>query len=148
MTRVFGGARERRRGVALVLVLAATVLLGSLTLLALHAAVIRVRLAADARWRIEGELVASTALAATRIGHRADLDTLTDGATMVLATIERPDGWSWHAEVARAGALIRIVAFARLRASDGSSWAARRASLMLARNPADTVRVLGSRARF
>jgi hypothetical protein len=148
MTDFFDGARDRRGGVALVLVLAATVLLGSLTLLALHAAAIRVRLAADVRWRIEGEMVASTALAATRIGHRADLDTLTDGATMVLPTTERPDGWSWHAEVARAGALIRIVAFARKQASDGSSRAARRASLMLARDPADTVRVLGGRARF
>jgi len=148
MTAHFAPARDRRRGVALVLVLAATMLLGSLTLLALHAAVIRVRLAADARWRMEGELVASTALAATRIGHAADLDTLADGGTMVLPTTERPDGWSWHAEAARAGSLIRIVVFARRRASDGSSWAARRASLMLARDPADTVRVLGSRARF
>jgi hypothetical protein len=130
------------------MVLAATALLGSLTLLALHAAVVRVRLASDARWRIEGQLVASTALAAARIAHRGDLDTLTDGATMVLATTARLDGWSWYAEVRRTGALIRIIAFARLRAGDGSSWAARRESLLLARDPADTVRVLGSRARF
>ncbi len=148
MTDSCESAGDTRRGVALLMVLAAMALLGSLTLLALHAALIRVRLAADARWRIEGALVASTALAATRIGNRAELDTLADGTTMVLPTIARPDGWSWHAEVGRAGPLIRIVVFAQMRASDGGSWAARRASLMLARDPADTVRVLGSRARF
>jgi hypothetical protein len=137
-----------RRGLALVMVLAATVLVGSLALLALHMALIRVDLVSDARWRIEGELVASTALAATRIGRRADLDTLSDGATMILPATDRSDGWSWHAEVSRTGALIRVVALARYRASDGTIRAARRASLMLARDSADTVRVLAQRARF
>jgi Tfp pilus assembly protein PilV len=136
------------RGVALVLVLAATLLVGSLALLALHSTVIRVRLTSDTRWRVEGQLVAASALAATRIAHRADLDTLADGATATFATITRPDRWSWHAEASRAGALIRMTAFARYRASDGSIYAARRISLMLARDPADTVRVLAQRARF
>ena len=139
---------KETRGVALVMVLAAAVLVGSLALLALHLAVIRVRLTSDARWRIEGQLVASSALAATRIAHRADLDTLADGATQIFLTTARSDGWSWHAEVSRAGVLIRIIAFARYRASDGRIYAARRASLMLARDPADTVRVLAQRARF
>jgi hypothetical protein len=137
-----------RRGVALVMALVATMLVGSLTLLALHMAMIRVRLASDARWRVEGQLVASTALAEVRIAHRADLDTLADGATLAFPAIVRPDAWSWYAEVSRVGALIEIVAFARYSASDGSVYAARRASLMLARDPADTVRVLAQRARF
>lgn len=137
-----------RRGVALVLVLAAMTVVGSLALLALHLAVIRVRLTSDARWSIEGQLVAASALAATRISHRSDLDSLPDGATLILPTTARSDGWSWHAEVSRAGALIRITALARYRASDGNLFAARRASLMLARDPADTVRVLAQRARF
>jgi hypothetical protein len=142
------GLQDKRRGVALVMVLAATVLVGSLALLALHLAVVRARLTSDARWRIEGQLVAYTALAATRVAHRTDLDTLADGAGLTLPTTVRSDGWSWHSEVSRAGALIHITALARYRGSDGSTYAAWRASLMLARDPADTVRVLARRARF
>ena len=137
-----------RRGAALVMVLAATALLGSLAAMALHLALIRARLAADARWRTEAQLVAASALAGVRVGRRADLDSLGDGGVVFLAGSTRPDGWSWQAELSRSGALLRIVALARHAASDGSIWSARRASLMLARDPADTVRVLGTRARF
>ena len=137
-----------RRGVALVMVLAATLLAGSLALLALQLAAIRGRLTSDARWRIEGQLVAASALAAIRVAHRTDLDTLSDGAAMTFATIVRSDRWTWHADARRTGPLIQITVFARYPASDGSTIAARRASLMLAHDPADTVRVLGQRARF
>ena len=97
-----------RRGVALVLVLAATVLVGSLSLLALHGAAIRVRLLADARWRTEGSLVAASALAATRIAQDSALAGIADGALLNFPTVVRPDGWQWTASAARSGAVIRI----------------------------------------
>ena len=48
----------------------------------------------------------------------------------------------------RSGALIRLTVTAVRRATDGTPYAARRASLLLSRDPADTVRVLARRARF
>jgi hypothetical protein len=136
------------RGVALVMVLVAAVLIESLTLLALHAAIIHVRLVADERGRVEGQLVASTALATARVAYRADLDTLGDGDVIRWPAVWRSDGWSWHVEAARTGVLIRLIAVAERRSADGRVFAARRASLLLARNTADTVRVLGRRPRF
>jgi hypothetical protein len=134
--------------VALVMVLAAAVLMESLTLLALRAAIIHVRLVADERGRVEGQLVAATALATARIVHRADLVALGDGDVVRWPAVRRSDGWSWHAEAVRTGSLIRLVAIAERRSSDGTVFAAHRASLLLARDTADTVRVLGRRPRF
>jgi hypothetical protein len=142
------GARPDRRGVAFVMVLAATVLIGSLTLVALQGALVRSRLVSDARWRAEGAAVVATALATARVAHRADLDTLSDGAVLSLIATTRSDGWSWSASALRSGALIQLSATALRSAADGSIHAARRASLLLSRDPADTVRVLAQRARF
>ena len=136
-----------RRGISLVLVLAATVLAGSIALVALHAAVIRARLVADSRWRIEGTLIAATALAHFRLAHRGDLDTLADGGD-VIAARARSDIWTWRAEALRTGSVIRIAVVAMRQAADGATYAARHASLLLVRDPADTVRVIASRARF
>jgi hypothetical protein len=136
------------RGIALPMVLVAALLIESLTLVALRAAIVQVRLAADARARIEGQLVVASALATARAAHRADLDTLGDGSVVHWSVVLRPDGWSWQAEATRSGSLIRLAAVAERRSSDGSVLAARRASLLLARGTADTVRVLGRRPRF
>ena len=130
------------------MVLAATVLAGSLTLLALHSAMIRGRLVADARWRVEGAVIAASALATTRVGHAADLEALSDGATLTLPVVRRPDQWSWIATAVRRGALIQLVVVATRNAADGTSYAARRTSLLLVHDAADTVRVLVSGARF
>ena len=143
-----GSGLDRRQGAALIMVLAVLVLVGSLTLVTLRVALIRSRLVADTRWRVEGQLIAATALAATRLAHRAELDTISDGAVLAFPPGVRPDGWTWQAEARRTGVLIRIITFARHTAGDGTIHAARRASLMLARDPADTVRVLARRARF
>jgi hypothetical protein len=145
VTRQSGNAS---RGVALVMVLVVAVLIESLTLLALHAAIIHVRLVADERARVEGQLVVATALATARVVHRADLDTLGDGTVLDLPTVARADGWSWRARAIRVGAVIRLVALAERRSADGTVFAAHRASLLLARDSADTVRVLGHRPRF
>ncbi|MES1258995.1 MAG: hypothetical protein ABUL71_00265, partial [Gemmatimonadota bacterium] len=136
------------RGASILLVLVAAVVAGSLGLVALHAAAIRARLVADARWQIEGVLVAGSALASARTAHRADLDTLADGGVLVIAPVVRADGWVWTATATRTGAIVRLDVQTTRRGSDGVPIATRRASLMLARNAADTVRVLGSRARF
>jgi type II secretory pathway component PulK len=141
-------ARNATRGVALVMALVVAVLIESLTLLALHAAIIHVRLVADERQRIEGQLVVSTALANARVAYRADLDTMSDGGVLDPPAVTRVDGWSWRAQATRAGAVIRLVAVAERRSADGTVFAAHRASLLLARDSADTVRVLGHRPRF
>lgn len=136
------------RGVALPIVLVAAVLVASLSLLALQAATVHVRLEADERSRVEGQLVASTALASARVTYRADLDTLADGGRIDWPTVVRPDGWSWRAEAVRTGAVIRLAAVAEQRSAAGVLLAAHRASLLLVRDAADTVRVLGLRPRF
>lgn len=140
--------RNATRGVALVMALVVAVLIESLTLLALHAAIIHVRLVADERQRIEGQLVVSTALATARVAYRAALDTMSDGGVLDPPAVTRVDGWSWWAQATRAGAVIRLVAVAERRSADGTVLAAHRASLLLARDSADTVRVLGHRPRF
>lgn len=130
------------------MVLVASVVAESLMLVALQAAMIRVQAANDQRGRIEGQLVAASALATARVGWRRDLDTLSDGGTMFWNPVVRADGWTWRAVVARTGVLLRLVAWAERRASDGGRFALRRTNLLLIRDSADTVRVLGRRARF
>ena len=142
------GIAGDRRGAALVMALAASALVGSLALLALGAAVVHSRLVSDTRWQVEAALVASSALANERLSRRALLDTMADGASWTAPQVVRPDGWSWRADAVRRGATIRLAVTVKRLAADGSLFAARRASLLLARSPADTVRVLARRARF
>jgi hypothetical protein len=137
-----------RHGVALPMVLFAAVLVESLMLVALRAASIQVRLVADERARIEGQLVVSSALAVARTVHRVDLDTLSDGGVIGWPAVSRAGDWSWQAAAVRNGPLIRLIAVAQRRSADGGVFAERRASLLLARDSADTVRVLGRRPRF
>ena len=136
------------RGVALPMVLVLAVLVESLTLVALAAAMIRVRLVADERWRVEGQLVAASGLAESRVTRRADLDSLADGAALSWPAVERPDGWTWRAGAVRTGAVIRLTVAAERRSAAGVVIAAHGASLLLARTAADTVRVLARRPRF
>jgi hypothetical protein len=139
---------DPRRGASLVVVLAASLLAGSLVLVALRSAVVHARVVADARWHTEAILVASAALAEVRVADRTVFDTLPDGTTWTKPDVDRPDGWSWHVEANRHGAIVQLTVAVRRLAADGTVFAARRASLLLVRNPADTVRVLGRRARF
>ena len=148
MKTSFDCAQDRRRGVALVMVLAASLLVSSLALLALRSAVSHARLVADARWRIEATLIASAALADTRVAHRGELDTISDGASWTTPAVVRPDGWSWRAEAARQGVVIRLAVTVGRLAADGTRFAGRHASLLLVRDLADTVRVLARQARF
>ena len=137
-----------RRGVALIIALITVVLVESLVLLALEVAAIRVRLAGDGRWRVEAAMVAASGLGVARVVNRASLDNLADGGVLRLPPVFRVDGWSWRGVATRTGALIRLVVIAERAAADGRVHASRRASLLLFRDPADTVRVLAHRPRF
>lgn len=137
-----------RRGLSLVMALVALVLVGWFGAITMAACAVRIRAAADARWRTEGELVVATALASTRVAHRPDLDTLHDGGTITFPAVTRLDDWRWQVQAVRTGALIRLIAQAQRHAADGTLIAARRASLLLVRDSADTVRVLGDHPRF
>ena len=138
----------RRDGFALLMVIATSALVFGLMAVALAAAQVRSRLLGDARWRIEGQLVASSALAALRVEQAAVWDTLSDGAVAHFAVVTRADSWTWQGSAMRSGALVRLVVVAERRSPSGWLIAARRASLLLARESADTVRVIRQRARF
>jgi hypothetical protein len=133
---------------SLVMALVALVLVGWFGTITMAACAVRIRAAGDARWRSEGELVVATALASTRVAHRPDLDTLHDGSVITFAAVARLDNWRWQTQAVRTGALIRLIALAQRHAADGTLIAARRASLLLLRDSADTVRVLGDHPRF
>jgi Tfp pilus assembly protein PilV len=137
-----------RRGAALLLVLIALFLMSSLSIVALTACNARLRLAADNRWATEAQLIADGALASISVERAADLAGLADHAAISFPRVVRGDGWSYLAVGARRGTLITLSATAERRAADGSLVATRRASLLLVRRAADTVRVLGRMARF
>ncbi len=128
--------------------LVALVLAGWFGAITMAACAVRVRAASDARWRTEGELVVASALASTRVAHRPDLDTLHDSTSITFPAVTGPDNWQWQTQAVRAGALIRLTALAQRHGADGALLAARRASLLLLRDSADTVRVLGDHPRF
>lgn len=137
-----------RRGVAMVMALLANVLVLSFAVLALQAVTSRVRFTADARWRTEGWLVAASGLASVRVAAHGLLDTLSDGTVAQFAPVARGDGWWWNGRAERRGALVRVVVTAYRRGADGAVVAARQATLILARDPADTLRVIGWLPRF
>ncbi|HEY3933612.1 MAG TPA: hypothetical protein VGL65_03260 [Gemmatimonadales bacterium] len=137
-----------RSGAALVVVLFAFFLISSLSLVALAACAARIRLAADNRWATEAELVVDGALASTRVAQSDDLAALLDGASISFPAVTRGDGWWYRVQGSRSGVLVTLQGLAERRAANGSLIATRRASLMLVRRGADTLRVLGSRPRF
>jgi hypothetical protein len=137
-----------RRGAALLLVLIVLFLVSSCSIVALAACNARLRLAADNRWATEAQLIADGALASTSVGHAADLAALADHSAISFPRVVRSDGWSYQVVGSRTGTLITLSATAERRAADGSLIGMRRASLLLVRRAADTVRVLGRMPRF
>ncbi len=137
-----------RRGVALVMALVALAVTLGLAAAALAAARARVNLSAADRWATESRLVVASELAEWSTAGRDRLDSLADGETRTIAAATRPDGWEYVVTASRRAALVRLVAEVRRRDAAGRRFAARRATLLLARGPADTVRVLRHHARF
>lgn len=138
---------SRRRGVALLLVLGAVVLLQGLVVAALWMAIQDVRAVGAVRLAIEGEMVAATALAETRISGDSLMRQLADGVEVMLPDVQR-GGWRVRMTVMRRDSLIGLTAAAELRTSADSLLGAATRTLVLSLGASDTLLVLRGRSRF
>lgn len=138
---------SRRRGVALLLVLGAVILLQGMVVVALWMAVHDVRAVASVRLAIEGEMVAGTALAETRVASDSLLHQLPDGITVALPDVQR-GAWLVRMTAMRRDSLIALSAAAELRTATDSLIGAATRTLVLSLGASDTLRVLRGRSRF
>ncbi len=129
---------------ALVLV----ILLESLAALTLAAATSRLQLVAANRDGMEGRAVVTHALAAYRVDADAALRVLADGDSLTAWGATPVPAWQVLLHAHRRGALLSITAEAVRRGAEGRRVAARRATLLLAYHPADTLRVIRYRPRW
>lgn len=136
------------RGAALPLVLVAVLLMQCLIAVAMTATVTDVRLAADARFGVEGDLVVASALADARINEAAALQALIPGEVLAWAWVGGGNGWRTAATAERTGQLVLVHARAEYLTQSGVVHAARDATLVLGYNASDTLRVLRGRSRF
>lgn len=137
-----------RRGVALLMVLCLLVVLEGFGALALLAALQwRAQVSAN-RVATEGVLLTASALAELRVGHGPELSSIADGAEEGLGCSLGPGGWEWCGRLGRRGSLLTLAVRADLHGPDGTLIGARSATLLLARFPSDTVRVLVSHPRL
>ncbi len=138
---------SRRRGVALLLVLGAVVLLQGMVVAALWMALHDVRAVGSVRLAIEGEMVAGTALAETRLASDSLLHQLPDGIAVALPDVQRGT-WLVRMTAVRRDLLIALTAAAELRTSTDSLIGAATRTLVLSLWASDTLRVLRGRSRF
>ncbi|MBA2291663.1 MAG: hypothetical protein H0W15_04320 [Gemmatimonadales bacterium] len=138
---------SRRRGVALLLVLGAVVLLQGLVVAALWMAIHDVRAVGAVRLAIEGEMVAATALAETRMSGDSLMRQLGDGVEVMLPDVQR-GGWRVRMTAIRRDSLIGLTAAAELRTSADSLLGAATRTLVLSLGASDTLLVLRGRSRF
>ncbi len=138
---------SRRKGVALLLVLGAVVLLQGLVAAALWMSIHDVRAVGAVRLAIEGELVAGTALAETRMASDSLLRQLPDGIAMALPDVQRGP-WRVSLSALRRDSLIALTAAAELRTPADSLVGATTRTLVLSLGASDTLRVLRGRSRF
>lgn len=143
-----GGAVSRRRGAALVLALAAMVLLQGISALLLAAVTARLRLAADQRLALEGGMAVTATLAEARVTDAVALASLADGDGWSGPWRDRGGGWRGRVVAVRRGVLLRLDGRAERRDGAGGLRGAARATLLLRRGDADTVRMVGHRPRF
>jgi hypothetical protein len=137
-----------RHGVALLMALVAVVLVEAGAAMAVSAAMARIRLGTDERRAVEARLVVASALADGRVVAVDTLGKLADGETRSVVSETRPDGWRVTVLATRSGAVIRLSARVDRLDAAGRRVAARRATLLLVRVAADTVRVLQRHPRF
>jgi hypothetical protein len=128
------------------LVIVLVLLVDGAIAVALLAAAAEARLVADERWAIEGELVAKTALAQSRV-HFATGAALPESVPQVISGT-RPDGWDWSVEAVRHGDLVRLTAVAERHRADGLAVAGSRRTLLLRRLSSDTLQRLSTHASF
>lgn len=136
-----------RKGVALLLVLGAIVLLQGLVVTALWMTVHDVRAVGAVRLAIEGEMVAATALAETRWSGDSILRQLPADSEVMLPTVQR-GGWQVRMTALRRDSLVALTAAAELRTSSDSLIGAATRTLVLALGASDTLLVLRGRSRF
>lgn len=127
--------------------LGAVVLLQGLVAAAVWIAIRDVRMVGGVRLAIEGELVAATALAETRVASDSLLRQLAPGILVPLPDVRR-GSWQVHLTALRNDSLIAIIAAAELRTSTDSLVGAATRTLVLALEASDTLRVLQGRSRF
>jgi len=135
-------AREPRRGAALLLALMVVILLEGIAALTLSAAFSRARLVAATQDVVDGNAVAHHALAVARIDGDSALRALSDGEVRVLAVASPLPAWQVRVDAERLGTTVRLNAVATRTRPDGRAAAARRATLLLRVNGADTLRVI------
>ncbi|MEO5826041.1 MAG: hypothetical protein ABIR59_09150 [Gemmatimonadales bacterium] len=138
---------SRRKGVALLLVLGAVVLLQGLVVAALWTVIHDVRAVGAVRLAIEGELVAGTAIAETRLASDSLLHQLPPGIATALPDVQR-GAWRIRMTALRRDSLIALTAAAELRTSTDSLVGATTRTLVLSLGASDTLRVLRGRSRF
>jgi hypothetical protein len=137
----------RRRGAALPLALVVAVFLHAVVAVALWAALADLRLVAGVRFGIDGEIVVSSALAASRVGSASIIDGLLPGESVPLPVIANA-GWTVRVTAMRVDSLVFLRARAEFRSAGDSLLGARSGTLVLAHDSSDTVRVLRGRSRF
>ena len=136
------------RGAALPLALVAVLVMQGLIAVAMVATITDVRLAADTRLGIEGEVIVASALADARVGRAAALQALVPGDVIAWGLTGGGSGWRTRADAERTGPLVLLRARAEFVAPNGTVRAARDATLVLGYNAADTLLVLRGRSRF
>ena len=129
--------------------IAAYLLVGSLTWTMLAASAATARLGGDRRAAVEAALMLESSLARARIDHAATLNSMLPGQVLPLA-VPAPTGWTVHASASRelVGDLLWLVVNVERRDADGILLAGRRGTLILAYSSADTAIVINSRPRF
>jgi hypothetical protein len=137
-----------RQGAALLMALVVVILLEGLAALTLAAATSRVHLVAANRDALEGRAVVGHALAAYRIDGDPALHALVDGESLVAAGQSPLPAWQVVMRARRRGGLIVLSAEAVHRDAGGRRRASRRATLLLAYHPADTLQVISTRPRW
>lgn len=133
----------------LIPLLAAIIMVGSLTVTMLAASARAARLGGDRRAAVEAALVLESSLARARVEHAATLNTVLPGQVVPL-TVAAPSGWAVAATASREahGDLLWLVVSVERRDPSGTVTAGRRGTLILAYSNADTAIVIDSRPRF
>lgn len=129
--------------------LAALLLVGSLTATMLTASARAARLGGDRRAAVEASLILESALARARVEHAQALNAVRPGQVVPL-TVAAPSGWVVEATASReaVGDLLWLVVTVERRDPNGTLQAGRRGTLLLAYSDADTAIVIDRRPRF
>ena len=138
---------KRERGFALLLSLVVIVLLHALVAVAFWSVLAEQRTITSVRLGIEGDIIASSALATARNDHRGVLEALLPGESVVLPSL-MIDAWRVEVRAWRAADLVVVHVDAEFRSTNDSLLGARSKTLVLARGASDTLRVLRGRSRF